>query len=99
VAQKRTCIVCGKEYTYCWKDCHDGSSDPEPWKNIYCSEDCRGIFNVCSKYASGDIDAKTAKRNLSKLKVPQLAKVKDSVHDTLAEIYRKANESIRVQKN
>lgn len=47
----RTCIVCGEEYHYCNNCDHN-----EPaWKNCWCSEECKKLFNACNDFDSGHI--------------------------------------------
>ena len=38
--------MCSKEYEHCG---HCGGT-PKLWKNIFCSENCRDIYNVLNKY-------------------------------------------------
>ncbi len=61
----RTCKICGKEYEYCG---HCPSKNTiEPWRNLYCSKECREVFNIFDKYASKKISAEKAKENLERL--------------------------------
>ena len=46
----KKCILCGTEYKYC-NGCRDYDDKPS-WYNIYCSENCRTIFNTI--VAAGD---------------------------------------------
>jgi len=43
---KRRCIMCAKEYEYC----NSCGAAPKLWKNIFCSENCRDIYDVLNKY-------------------------------------------------
>ena len=57
----KTCIVCGKKYSYC-----NGCNINEPsWKNIYCCSNCREIYHVVSEYNSQQISLKEASKRLS----------------------------------
>ena len=59
----KTCILCGTEYKFC-QGCRDYEDKPS-WYNIYCSENCRTIFNTI--VAAGDtITMAEAKRILIK---------------------------------
>ena len=44
----RTCIVCGKKYSYC-NTCSE-DRNKEPWHSIYCSDNCKNIFYTASDY-------------------------------------------------
>ena len=50
----RTCIVCGKKYEFC-NSCKDHSM-LEPWHSIFCSNNCREIFNASSMYGKDSDD-------------------------------------------
>lgn len=43
---KRHCVMCAKEYEYC----NSCGAAPQLWKNIFCSENCRDIYDVLNKY-------------------------------------------------
>lgn len=43
---KRHCVMCAKEYEYC----NSCGAAPKLWKNIFCSENCRDIYDVLNKY-------------------------------------------------
>lgn len=49
----KTCILCGKKYKFC-NDCREEMYQPT-WKNTYCSENCRTIFNTIVGYAQNTI--------------------------------------------
>lgn len=55
----KTCIICGNQYRYC-VNC--GSNKPyQYWRNIYCSEDCKGVGQLWYQYRGGEISQKDAK--------------------------------------
>lgn len=58
----KTCIVCGKKYEYCGH-CDKGGQENR-WKTNYCSENCRDIFNIISKYVNHHISIDDAKQEL-----------------------------------
>ena len=43
---QRKCVMCGTVYEHCG---HCGAA-PQLWKNIFCSENCRDIYDVLNKY-------------------------------------------------
>ena len=55
----RTCIVCGKVYTYC-NHCAEDSLLPV-WYAIYHNENCRNLFNIAAEYLSGETTKEEAK--------------------------------------
>lgn len=80
----RKCIICGKQYHYC-PSCGDGDMK-ESWRFLYDSEDCRTLFDVCSKFDNGKLSLSNAKKQLSKLTVPPISEVGISVHGALSKI-------------
>lgn len=62
----RTCIVCSKKYEFC-SSCKDQST-LAPWHSIFCSDNCRKVFNAASMYgkdSNEDIKAKLDECDLS----------------------------------
>lgn len=79
----KTCIVCGKLYTFC-PNCATGR---EPmWKGIFHDENCKNIYNVCEKYLSKEIDEAGAKELFDECDLS----IKDSLHHVLRDIVDKA---------
>ena len=54
----KKCILCGKTYTYCSR-CEEFDHLPR-WMEIYCSDNCRTIFNTLIEYNAKNITAKEA---------------------------------------
>lgn len=82
---ERQCIVAPSHtYEYC-PHC-DKSKDRETWRALYCSENCRSIFNVCSQYVAKKITASEAKRQLNGLKLPAMNELADSISKNVQEI-------------
>ena len=65
---KRRCVMCAKEYEYC-NSCNGA---PQLWKNIFCSENCRDIYDVLNKYDGKLI---TKEEGIEKLKAFDLSVV------------------------
>lgn len=79
----RTCAACLKKYQYC---AHCGEYNPrEPWRYLFCSEECREIFHACSDYNQGNLSAKDAKEILKRHDIPP----DDSLHPKLGETIRR----------
>lgn len=49
---KRTCILCGKVYQFC-PSCRIGGDPSETWRMLYCSDNCRKVFNILNDYHVG----------------------------------------------
>lgn len=47
MAVTRRCVCCGKEYEYC-PNCAKASQPS--WMVSFCSEKCKGLFNIVSAY-------------------------------------------------
>lgn len=48
VKDNKTCILCGKKYSYC-SGCSEFDHLPR-WMGCYCSENCKDVFNILSGY-------------------------------------------------
>lgn len=48
VKNNKTCILCGKKYSYC-NSCAEFDHLPR-WMEIYCTANCKDIFNILSSY-------------------------------------------------
>lgn len=59
----KTCILCGKKYSFCNR-CEEYDHLPR-WMAIYCSDNCRVIFNEISAYNMKLRSKKDAAKNIS----------------------------------
>lgn len=82
MSSKRKCCVCGNLYEYCGH-C-DKQASNNTWKLNYCSENCREIFRICSKFEGKLISIEEAKEGLSKLYIGK--DIQKSVADTVRKI-------------
>ena len=70
----RNCIVCGKAYYHCG---HCKDSDAQSvWRNIYDTEECRKIFDICSAYVNKNMSKGDAIIKLKSFKLPDHLKDK-----------------------
>ena len=83
MAELKQCLVCGKKYKYCAHCNKNGVITT--WKNIYCSKECREIFNTCSDYEGKLISQEDAYKKLTELNVNPDT-VKKSVKGTVNKI-------------
>lgn len=85
MTKTKTCTICGTKYEYCGH-C-DSNNVNNMWRSIYCSENCRDIYDICGKYVSGKYSISDA---YDKLKVLDTNKnialngVKKNVEDIMA---------------
>ena len=84
----RRCCVCGTEYKYCNK-C-DADAKKPTWFLAFCSENCKNIYDVTSKYEDRNIEVEEASEILSKLDLSRL--------DNFGLSYKKSIKSINDMK-
>lgn len=102
----KTCIVCGKSYKYC-SGCTE-YAHLEPWHSIYCSGNCKEIFNIVSMYDKAPLEETKAKldkcdlsnknnfhKNILKV-INEFYSVKDEVNEDIKTI--KVEETMEVVK-
>ena len=69
----RRCVMCSKEYEHC-SNC---GSAPQLWKNIFCSENCRDIYDVLNKYDGNLISKEDGTKQLKKFDLKVVSKFND----------------------
>ena len=87
----RVCIICGKEYRYC-SACGEDAGKPT-WYFIFDGQNCHDIYEVCTKYRDGEIDAKVAYEKISKLDISNIKNFAESTRIQIEEILAKGKES------
>lgn len=92
----RTCILCGKQYKFC-SDCRD-YEHIEPWHNIYCSENCRSVFNVSVDWSLKKITKDQAKEILSACDLSNRANFKADILTVVNEIMDFKDEPVEESK-
>ena len=80
----RICILCGKEYKYC-NDCREYDDQPA-WKNIYCSENCRTLFNTAVDFKQNNISLQDAYKNIKNCDLSNKSKMRKDIIDIIDEI-------------
>ena len=81
----RTCILCGKQYSYCG-NCAD-DAHKERWYNIYHDNNCRVIFNTVADYCAGEISKEKAIAVLANCDLTDKEHFNKNVLKTLNELY------------
>ena len=94
----RTCIICGKNYTYC-PVCNSGDANKPTWYFIFDGQNCHDIYEVCTQYRDGEIDAKVAYEKISKLDISNIKDFYEATRIQIEEIIANGKESkTRVDK-
>lgn len=83
----RICVLCGKEYHYC-PSCYK-DKDLAPWHIIYCSDNCKDVFETLNDYNFKKISKQIAKQQLSKCDLSKLEEYSDGSKDLISEIMGK----------
>ena len=87
----RTCIICGKRYSYC-NNCQRDSGKPT-WYFIFDGQNCHDIYEVCTQYRDGEIDAKVAYEKISKLDISNIKDFYEATRIQIEEIIANGKES------
>ena len=86
----RVCIICGKEYRYC-SACGEDAGKPT-WYFIFDGQNCHDIYEVCTQYRDGEIDAKVAYEKISKLDISNIKNFAESTRIQIEEILAKGKD-------
>ncbi len=84
---KRKCLACGKEYTFCPR-CEAAKNTP--WMTAFDCVACKEIFNVVSGYNMGISTLDDVKDVLSKNKIKDVKIYKGTVKDVLMQAIESA---------
>lgn len=88
----RTCIICGKKYTYC-PVCNSWDTNKPTWYFIFDGQNCHDIYEVCTQYRDGEIDAKVAYEKISKLDISNIKDFYEATRIQIEEIIANGKES------
>ena len=86
----RTCIICGENYAYC-PHCGEDANKPT-WYFIFDGQNCHDIYEVCTQYRDGDIDANVAYEKISKLDISNIKNFADATRIQIEEILAKGKD-------
>lgn len=89
----KKCIVCNKHHKYCVNDPRYDKN--ETWRNLYCSEECREVFDVYNEFKHGLIKAEEASRRIKKINYDGLDKINEPMRSVLVSVTR---ESVSTEK-
>ena len=87
----RTCIICGENYEYC-PHCGEDANKPT-WYFIFDGQNCHDIYEVCTQYRDGEIDAKVAYEKISKLDISNIKNFAESTRIQIEEILAKGKDA------
>ena len=87
----RVCIICGKEYRYC-SACGEDAEKPT-WYFIFDGQNCHDIYEVCTQYRDGEIDANVAYEKISKLDISNIKNFSESTRIQIEEILAKGKDA------
>jgi hypothetical protein len=81
----RTCVVCGKSYSFCPR-CDKDRNKPL-FHFTFCSSKCRDIYDIASKFEDKKIDKKEAKEQLGFLEPIEISTLRGCYKDCIGKIY------------
>ena len=84
IKDNKTCILCGKKYSFCNR-CEEYDHLPR-WMAIYCSENCKKIFDAISAYNMKLISKQEAANILKKCDLSKKEEFKESCQRYIDEI-------------
>ena len=87
----RICCICGRSYSYC-PTCGEDAGKPT-WYFIFDGQNCHDIYEVCTQYRDGEIDAKIAYEKISKLDISDLDNFPEVTQSEIKEIITNGKES------
>lgn len=97
MAKKRECIICGTKYKYC-RNC--SQYDPEEtWRNLFCSENCKDIFNIASEhFDSKNTNVQEAYEKLSEKDLSKKSQFNKHILAEIEKILSDGQSKISVEK-
>ncbi len=92
--ENRKCIVCSKKYSYC-PSCEE-DKNKEPWHVLYCSDNCKTIFETASDFLEKAISKEAAKEKFDKCDLTNKIDFHHKISDAIDMVYgniKKTNET------
>lgn len=80
----RICVVCNSKYSFCPR-CEKDMNKPL-YHFTFCSEKCKDVYDITSKYTDKRIDKEDAKQRLSALEPIEVNKLADCYKNCIDEI-------------
>lgn len=89
----KTCVTCGKQYKYC-SGCNKNNNSPT-WMNLYCSSDCRTLFQTTTDYLAKEITKEQAFNAIKNIDVSKKSNLNKSVSAMVAELIAENKPSVK----
>ena len=86
----RKCIICGNSYHFC-PTCGEDTGKPT-WYFIFDGQNCHDIYEVCTQYRDGEIDANVAYEKISKLDISNIKNFAEATRIQIEEILTKGKD-------
>lgn len=86
MAKDRKCIVCPDKHIYKYCSHCAGYNSKETWRYLYCSQNCRGIYNIATDFSKGKISGLDAKKELEKYDLSDLEFFNSTIKNEIEEI-------------
>lgn len=93
----RECKVCGEHYYFC-PNC-SGSPATEKYRTMFCSKNCRDVFQTCVRYNMKHITKDEAKFDLSQLDLSKRAQFSEQLKADIDEIMKIDAPQIEIQQD
>lgn len=96
--KERTCAVCRGKYYYC-PACDEDKNKPN-FMFVFCSENCKDIYDVGSRFEDGRMSGETAYKELEKLDLSKQKSFGESYKETIRKIleYKPASKRVKTKK-
>lgn len=97
--KERTCAVCYGKYHYC-PACDEDKNKPN-FMFTFCSENCKNIYDVSSRFEDGRMDGETAYKELEKLDLSKQKSFGESYKETIGKIlkYKPVPKKVKPKKD
>lgn len=94
--RNRECYLCGEKYQYC-NTCSNDKMKPT-WMSEFHSEQCKNIFDICTRFNLNLISKTDAKKELLSYDLSNKENFKDYVKKDLEKILAKESKPASVKK-
>lgn len=81
----RVCCVCHSEYKFCPR-CSAADKNKPTWYFSFCSENCKNIYNVTSRFENGILSGEDAAKELTGINLSNIDKFGDSYKKSIDKI-------------
>ena len=81
----KTCIICGKNYTYC-PVCNSGAANKPTWYAIFDGQNCHDIYEICVAYRDKEISIEDAYNKMNNLDLSYLDSIVPATKAQITEI-------------